>query len=323
MTGAPFAPGSVSLRLYPHNELPAPEVVDELRAQARLGEAAGFAGVMVSEHHGGFAGYLPNPLQTAGFLLAATDLMWVAPSPLLLPLRPTALVVEEIAWLAAAYPGRVGLGVASGALPLDFTIVGLDVADAAGRFKAALPQVVAMLRGQELGDLAGDPALARCATDPVPVLSAAVSPAAARRSAALGIGILLDSMGALDHQRRLTDAYRDAGGTGPCVAIRRVWLGAPPSGALAAQRSLYESYSPDAAQQHWAPTNTIVDTDPVALAERVAESVRAAGGDTLNVRVHMDGLAPAAVRDQIAHLGALTECLVDRGRHGANDRPNG
>ena len=307
MTGAPFAAGSVSLRLYPHNELPAPDVVDELRAQARLGEAAGFAGVMVSEHHGGFAGYLPDPLQTAGFLLAATERLWAAPSPLLLPLRPVAFVAEEIAWLAAAYPGRVGLGVASGALPLDFTIVGLDVADAAARFKAALPTVVAMLRGEELGDLAGDPALARCAAEPVPVLTAAVSPAAARRAAGLGVGILLDSMGSQEHQRRLTDTYREAGGTGPCVAIRRVWLGDPPADALTAQRALYESYSPDAAQRQWAPTNTIVDADPVALAERVAASVRAAGCDTLNVRVHMDGLTPAAVRDQIASLGA---CLV-------------
>ena len=77
----PFAPGSVSLRLYPHNELRAPEVVEELRAQARAAEAAGFDGVMVSEHHGGFAGYLPNPIQTAGFLLDATERVWVAPCP--------------------------------------------------------------------------------------------------------------------------------------------------------------------------------------------------------------------------------------------------
>jgi len=62
----PFAPGSVSLRLYPHNDLPAGEVVEELRRQARAAESAGFDGVMVSEHHGGFAGYLPNPIQTAG-----------------------------------------------------------------------------------------------------------------------------------------------------------------------------------------------------------------------------------------------------------------
>lgn len=319
---APFAAGSVSLRLYPHNELTGPEVVAELRAQARLGEAAGFAGLMVSEHHGGFAGYLPNPLQTAGFLLAVTERAWVAPSPLLLPLRPAALVVEEVAWLSAAYPGRVGLGVASGALPLDFAIVGLTVADAAPRFKAELGRVVAMLRGEELGDLAGDPALARCVDHPVPVLSAAASPVAARRAASVGAGILLDSMGALDRQRALCDVYGEAGGTGPRVAIRRVWLGDPPDAALAAQRALYESYSSDAAQQHWAPTNTIVERDPVALAERVAESVRAAGCDAVNLRVHMHGVPAAAVRDQIPRLGALTGCLVDRGASGVDDRPN-
>ncbi len=100
----PFSPGSVSLRLYPHNDLPAPDVVEELRRQARAGEAAGFDGVMVSEHHGGFAGYLPNPIQTAGFLLDATDSVWVAPAPVLLPLRPVALVAEELAWLRRAIP---------------------------------------------------------------------------------------------------------------------------------------------------------------------------------------------------------------------------
>jgi alkanesulfonate monooxygenase SsuD/methylene tetrahydromethanopterin reductase-like flavin-dependent oxidoreductase (luciferase family) len=312
VTAVPFAPGSVSLRLYPHNELPAAEVVGELRAQAMLGEAAGFAGLMVSEHHGGFAGYLPNPVQTAGFLLAGTEQVWVAPCPLLLPLRPAALVVEEIAWLAAAYPGRVGLGVAAGALPLDFTVMGLDPADAAPRFKAELGRVVAMLQGADLGDLMGDPALRRCVDDPVPVLSAAVSPVAARRAATVGAGILLDSMGALTRQRALTDAFREAGGTGACVAIRRVWLGPPPEEALAAQRALYESYSSGAAQQHWADTNTIVDDDPVALAERVAESVRAAGCDAVNLRVHMHGVPAPAIREQITALGTQVLPLFGR-----------
>jgi hypothetical protein len=197
----------------------------------------------------------------------------------------------------------VGLGVAAGALPLDFAIVGLDVVDAGPRFKAELGRVVAMLRGDDLGELAGDPALARCAQVPVPVLSAAVSPAAARRAAAVGAGILLDSMGALDHQQRVCQEHRSAGGAGPCVAIRRVWLGDPPAAPLAAQRALYESYSTDAARRRWADTNTIVDTDPVALAERIAGSVRDAGCDAVNLRVHMHDVPAAAIRDQITLLG--------------------
>lgn len=81
---------------------------------------------------------------------------------------------------------------------------------------------------------------------------------------------------------------------------------------MRSQRSArYERYSPHAAQQHWAPTNTIVDTDAVALAARVVESVRAAGCDAVNLRVHMDGVTPAEVRDQIARLGTDVRPRVD------------
>src|SRR5438105_8840069 len=118
-----FAPGSVSLRLYPHNELTAPEIVEAMRTQARLAAENGFNGVMTSEHHGGFAGYMPNPLQMAGWLLEAMPTGWAAACPLLLPLRPAAMVAEEVAWLAARFPGRVGLGVASGSLPEDFEVM--------------------------------------------------------------------------------------------------------------------------------------------------------------------------------------------------------
>ena len=79
---APFAPGSVSLRLYPHNDLDAVAIVDELRAQASLAVEHGFDGVMTSEHHGGFHGYLPNPLQAAGWCLEAMTGGWAAPCPL-------------------------------------------------------------------------------------------------------------------------------------------------------------------------------------------------------------------------------------------------
>lgn len=303
-TAAPFASGSVSLRLYPHNELAATDVVEELRAQARLAEAAGFAGVMVSEHHGGFAGYLPNPIQTAGFLLDATERVWVAPCPVLLPLRPVAMVAEEIAWLAARHPGRVGLGVAAGALPLDFEVMGIDPADAVSRFKAGLRPVVAMLRGEELGPLAGDPALRRCAEHPVPVLSAAVSPEAARRAARCGAGILLESMSSLERQRAICAAHVAAKATAPRVAIRRVWLGAPPGEAMAAQRQVYEGYSPAAAQRHWVSEHAIVDDDAEALAARIEASVRDVGADACNLRVHVPDVPASAIREQIERLGA-------------------
>ena len=75
---APCSAGSVSLRMYPH-PLAADEIVSEMRAQARVAEASGFDGVMTSEHHGGFPGYLPNPLGAAGWLLDATR-TWIDPA---------------------------------------------------------------------------------------------------------------------------------------------------------------------------------------------------------------------------------------------------
>ena len=117
----PLAPGSVSLRLYPH-DLPATDQVEVLRRQARRASEIGYDGVMVSEHHADFPGYLPNPVQLAGLLLDVMPTGWVAPCPMLLPLKPYALIAEDLAWLAAAYPGRVGVGFAAGALPVDFEL---------------------------------------------------------------------------------------------------------------------------------------------------------------------------------------------------------
>ena len=139
-----------------------------MRAQAPLGRESGFDGVMTSEHHGGFAGYLPNPLQMAGFLLEAMPGGWAAACPLLLPLRPAALVIEETAWLAARFPGRVGLGVAAGSLQADFDILETNKDDLVARFAAGLTRVSNALSGSDAGDLAGDPAVAACRESPVP-----------------------------------------------------------------------------------------------------------------------------------------------------------
>jgi len=296
-----FAPGSVSLRLYPHNELAAEDVVAELTGQAQLALRHGFDGIMTSEHHGGFAGYLPNPLQVATFVLEENSAGWAAASPLLLPLRPTAQVAEEVAWLAARHPGRVGLGVAAGALPLDFEVMGVPIAEAVARFKAELPRLVDFLRGANLGDLANDPALRRCSVHPVPVLSAAASPAAARRAARCGTGILLEGMSAVDRLAQLGQAYDDAGGTGDKVLIRRVWLGAPHGDLITRQRAVYDSYA--GASPALGRDQTLSAEDPTELAGLLHACLQASGATALNLRVHLPGLQPEQVRQQIQALG--------------------
>jgi alkanesulfonate monooxygenase SsuD/methylene tetrahydromethanopterin reductase-like flavin-dependent oxidoreductase (luciferase family) len=307
-SSVPLAKGSVSLRLYPHGVDQvgsAMGIVDEMLAQGAVGRAAGFDGVMVSEHHAGFGGYIPNPMQMAGFLLGAMDSGWAAACPLLLPLRPAALVIEEAAWLAARYPGRVGLGVATGSLQADFDILDTTKDDLVARFAVGLTRVADALSGRNAGNLAGDPAVDDCAKTPVPLVSAAMSPAAVRRAAAAGAGLLFDSLSTVERCRQLTDAYREAGGTAASIVVRRVWVGAPPTSRQEKQVDVYRSYAASAAQTHWADNAVLSSADPHGLAELVATTVKAAGCDALNIRLHVPGIEPTEVRDQLAALGEL------------------
>jgi alkanesulfonate monooxygenase SsuD/methylene tetrahydromethanopterin reductase-like flavin-dependent oxidoreductase (luciferase family) len=299
----PFAAGSVSFRSYPNHGLGPTETIDELCAQAALAVEHGFDGVMTSEHHGGFAGYLPNPLQIAGFALDAMDRGWAAPCPLLLPLRPAALVIEETAWLAARYPGRVGLGVAAGALPIDFEIMDTTMDDLTARFAKALKLVTRVLGGGDSGALAGDPAVAQLRDDPIPVLSAAGSVTAARRAASVGAGLVFDSLSKPVRCRELVDAYRAAGGTRPCVLIRRAWIGEPPTELTAQQVDTYRSYAPVGAAANWGSNELVAAPDASEVAARLAAAAQTAGADALNLRVHVAGIAPSDARLQIERLG--------------------
>ena len=297
---APLARGSVSLRLYPH-DLPAREQLDELRTQAKLAIEAGYAGVMVSEHHADFPGYVPNPQQIIGFLLAAMPTGWAAACPLLLPMQPYALVAEQLAWLAAAFPRRVGAGFASGSLPVDFELAEVPFYEISERFKASLPKVVAALRGDDPTALANDRAIRACKDDPIPMVAAAQSKAAVRRAARLGLGILYDSLQTLDASRVLSDVYDEAGGTGPKILIRRGWIGDPPEERFAAQMEAYRSYARDSAMKNWGGGDSLVRAGSGAeLAETLVAALDAAGCDTLNVRVHVKGLPTALVREQLA-----------------------
>ena len=101
----------------------------------------------------------------------------------------------------------------------------------------------------------------------------------------------------------LSDAYDAAGGTGPKVLIRRVWLGDPPREAFDRQADVYRSYSSESAQQHWRDNGFLCRDDPAQLAADLAEAVAAAGATCLNLRVHVPGVTPAMAREQITGLG--------------------
>jgi alkanesulfonate monooxygenase SsuD/methylene tetrahydromethanopterin reductase-like flavin-dependent oxidoreductase (luciferase family) len=296
----------VSLRLYPHNELGDPAaVVEAMRAQARLAVEVGFDGVMTSEHHGGFGGYSPNPLQLAGWLLEAMPTGWAAACPLLLPLRPVGLVAEEVAWLAARFPGRVPVvGVAPGALPLDFEVTGADFDERHERFRGQLPRLVELLRGEELRSLDGDLALAARAANPITVLSTANSPGAARRAARAGAGVVYDGASPVERVGELSTAYDEAGGTGPKVLIRRVWLGEPPTEAMDRQAAVYRSYSTAGGDHAFLCGDHAEQLVPLLRSAR-----KVAGATALNLRIHVPGVTPEMALDQIEALGPVVRTV--------------
>jgi alkanesulfonate monooxygenase SsuD/methylene tetrahydromethanopterin reductase-like flavin-dependent oxidoreductase (luciferase family) len=296
---APLAAGSISLRLYAQ-QLAGPDLLEDLRAQARLAMDAGYDGVMIAEHHGGVSGYLPNPYQIVGFLLPAMPSGWAVAAPILVPLAPATLLIEHLAWLASAYPGRVGAGFGAGALPADFDVVGVPFDEANERFKGALPWIVNALRGEVDGPLAADLAIAALTRQPLPMCVAVHSPAAARRAAALDLAILLSSVQDAATSRRLCETYREAGGSRARILIRQVWVGSPPEEIYHAQLDRYRSYAREAEVRQWPKGGSIVHGqcgDEVASAlESVLEE---SGCDTVNIRIHLMDLPQHTVRDQL------------------------
>ena len=316
----PFATGSISLRLYPPRLDDPTQVLDELTAQAALAVASGFTGVMLSERHGGAWGQIPNPLQIAGWLLGAMPHGWVAPCPLLLPFRRAAVVAEELAWLDARFPGRVGAGFGSGGNATDFAAMNVPFDERAARFDVELREVARLLRpATPPHPLAGDRAIARVHERGLPLLSAAMSATAVRRAAALDLGIIGSSLLDDDATRRLVDRYRDAGGTGPHVVIARVWLGQPPWALIDQQLGHYREATE--ARGGSAPADSppprgeglLHGDDPHALIEGLLEKIAHTRADALNLRVHVAGLDPRVAREQIAVVGAEVLPALRRG----------
>jgi len=178
-----------------------------------------------------------------------------------------------------------------------------------------MASVSAMLLGRDSGALSEDAAVGRCAEHPVPVVSAAMSPAACRRAASAGVGLLFDSLTTVARCRELADVYRDAGGTGPVVLIRRVASGAPSGERQDQQREFYESYASPAVIAHWGAAEQAFG-DANAIAESLTAQAQAIGADCLNLRVHAAGMTVAQVRDEITLLADVLPLLRSASRTG-------
>jgi alkanesulfonate monooxygenase SsuD/methylene tetrahydromethanopterin reductase-like flavin-dependent oxidoreductase (luciferase family) len=310
----PFGHGSVSLGLYLH-DLPPTRALDELFAQAGLALEAGFDGITLPEHHDGFASYVPAPLQVTGWLLQEFPRGWAAANPLIIPLRPVQLWIEELAWLAARFPGRVGLGTAPGYVEDDFAAVG---ASFAGRFQrnwTGVELLVQALRGRPPAGLARDPAVAALREASLPMVAAAVGKQSIAHAARLGLGIA--PPGEDGECVRIFGEYCAAGGDGPRLVNRWPWLGPPPAEPAVAPRPGGWETLTDSRQRRadrsWLkdnPRRILSAARPELLAERLNASIAYCGATGLGIRLHRGkATPPAMVTEMIESLGQVLPLL--------------
>lgn len=300
LVGGPLAPGTVSVGLHP-GEGTAGRIVEDLLSLARTADTSGFDGVTFSEHHGGHPGYLPVPLLMATRLLAALPRAWVAACPTILPLRDVPGLVEEVAWAAACWPGRIGLGVVPGYQEQDFVVTGRPFHSRRKQFNAALPGLAAALAGRAVSALGDDPAVAALSLSPVPVVSGVGGPVGARRAAAAGAGLLITSLTPPAKGRNLVDLYRAAGGRGPVVLIRRAWIGRLPAEAGGMLERYRAAGLPDApgAEEGLAQ---VAQGTVEEVVDRLAADADACRADAINLRFGADAGA-AVVEEQIRGAG--------------------
>jgi alkanesulfonate monooxygenase SsuD/methylene tetrahydromethanopterin reductase-like flavin-dependent oxidoreductase (luciferase family) len=311
---APFATGSVSCGLHPLAGN-AVEQAEMLVAQAQAAERAGFDGVTLSEHHGGFPGYMGQPLLASTWILAATARIWSGPAPYLLGVRSPLLVAEELGWTAARFPGRFAAALAPGYARSDYELLGASFEDRAERFAAALATIGGTLfAGSGDAALADDPAVGGWAASRAPLLSAANSTVAVERAASLGLGILFPGGEPRDRLARLIARYREAGGPGPVVKIRTLWMGTPPPGALEERDRIYRAAATAAGiRQTNGFAEPFVHGPGARILAEVAEDFEALDIDGVNARFYLPGIEHAAVLEQLEHFGsAVLEQLPSR-----------
>lgn len=241
MRGNPFASGTFSLGLYTDPAHPA-VMLEHLFGQAAAAAAAGVAGLTFSEHHGGVPGYVPTPIQVAGWVLDRIITVWSGPCPLLLPLRSSVLAAEELCWLAALHPGRVSAGFAPGHLASDFELVGADPTTRAGAFTRQLADVAETHSGNPSPMLEHDPAVALTRSHPIAFVAAAGSVTAVRRAAHAGGGIITDSLAPPARAAELFGYDTEAVGWGPTCSpgasgwVHRPWSCSDPRSRCSAPR---------------------------------------------------------------------------------------
>lgn len=301
---SPFQVGSISVGLSARGCTGA-EVVENLMADARTAVDSGFDGVTLSEHHGGFPGYIPSPIMMTGILLDKIGGGWACAGPSVLPLRNPTVLAEDLAWMNAIHPGRVGAAFVPGYQQADFELLGVSFDDRYRLHWQGLESLMSQIGHRRDRDTAlSDAAFGDLPEYGIPLLSGAAGPVGVRRAAQIGAGILIPSLRPAKEVRELTQRYVDAGGPGTVALIRRIKLEGSASGTEpgAVNVDRWRSRGKDA---DWLELDSgaMAQGSLEQIVDSLASQARQAGATALNVRVESYADNPESVPDELAQAG--------------------
>ena len=228
----------------PDGGAPAAELYRAALEMAEWGEANGCLAIQVSEHHASPDGYLPAPLVLAAAIAARTRKLPIQIAALLLPLHDPIELAEQIAVLDLVSGGRVSYVLAIGYRPEEYAACGRDFATRGKRMDACLAALQRSLRGEAF-EFEGRPVrvLPRPASaGGPPLLLGGNSPAAVRRAARFGLGMI--TQGGDESLAALYRAECERLGKTPGMFIN------PPANTVT---SAFVAEDPDAAWQRLGP----------------------------------------------------------------------
>jgi len=176
----------------PDGGAPPAELYRAALEMAAWGEEHGCLSVAVSEHHCSPDGYLPAPLVLAAAIAGRTTRLPVQVAALILPLHDPIALAEQMAVLDLVSGGRVSYVLAVGYRPEEYAAFGRDFASRGRRMDACLSALQRAFTGEPF-EYEGRTlrVLPRPATPGgPPLLLGGGSPAAVRRAARFGLGMV-------------------------------------------------------------------------------------------------------------------------------------
>lgn len=267
----------IGLPTWMGNVLEAGDVLD----WARAAEDAGFHALAVHDK--------PNhdtwePLAALAAVAAVTSRVRLVTGALLLPLRDEALVAKQAAVIDRVSGGRLDLGVAVGARPDDFELLGRELAGRGARFEAQLERLLDLWRGSvehaETGRAMGPVPVQR---PHPPLWVGGYKPAAIRRAARFGDGFVFGAPGAAmmaDRIPAIRAAAADAGKADFPVAALAYVLPSEDPDQLADGERLMKRYYGDPLHK---PFAELVHSGPAERIREALERYREAGVDVLHL----------------------------------------